>query len=1162
MSSARYIGRVGALAVALGIGAAVANSPGVAYAEPDSTSNSEATSESSGPTGSASTSSADSSAATEPAPDSSGDSPFDPPAGSPPETSVSSSGGPHTSTHGGGTDGLSDDADGTSAETSVSSSGGPHTSTHGGGTDGLSDDADGTSAETHGDTPVAKNEGSNDRRTTAPETSRAEAVSSGSNGGAARRAVATTVERGADTAEPTARPAAMPTAVTAAPASSTAVVARAQLQPIAAPAARTAPVRDVVTGFASGLLGSLGLAPMTTPGPVVPPESPVPWAMFAWARKAEQESSFVAASSRIADTSSGDVTTSLALQEGPMAMAAAVAANSAPVAGTPTVGTPDLTTGKVTGSLNVTDPDGNPLSYSVTGAPSSGAVALDGAGGFTYTPTQAARLRAGQTAGADADAFTVAVSDGVASTSVLVKVTVFPAAFSAPVSWATGSGSNPAGVVVVSGKGVYVANTGKNTVSLLDPVSGAVVKTIAVGGSPTAMLASSDGASLWVANAGSNTVMRINTTTNAVVATTQVGRTPRALALNGSTLWVANAGSDTVSRISTVTNLVVGSQIRVGRTPYGITVSRDGSQVYVTNRDGNSVTRISTTTNAVLGTITDIGPGPVAVAATAGRAYTVNYNGNYVAVFDTVTNEGVNMIPVGVNATSMALSPDSSALLYVTNANDTVSVIDLRSESVISTITVAPTGPSGTHSVAVSPDGTKLYVTDGADGTVRVLTLVRGNTVPQTALTVGTPDWTTGIVTGSINATDADGDALTYTVTQNPANGSTVSLTPTGGFTYTASASARQLAAQTPGLDDSFVVRVNDAGGGSTTATVTVTVAPPTQAGVTPIATGAYPSRVVVSNGKVYVLNYSAQTVSIINPATNQVVKTINVGAAPTAGPATALAVRADGRIYVAHFDSVQVLDTNLNQIVATVGIDDQCAINGCWGSAGAVNVVTINPSGTLVYAIRMYYTDLGPTSSVSVIDTATNAVIFENAAAYLLDLEWTPDGTRHYSAEGDYHFVPWSNINYTSGVVNVSAPGEWPYASNVAISPDGRRTYAVMHAVSWNPQPAVSIAVIDTDPTSTATYNMQIATIALPGAQDVAFSTDSTKAYVTMNDGKTITVINTATNAVIGSFTTDQNPSGGNRTVAVFGNTLYVTDDGDNTIYAVNLSTVPITAV
>jgi len=842
-----------------------------------------------------------------------------------------------------------------------------------------------------------------------------------------------------------------------------------------------------------------------------------------------------------------------------MAMAAAVVANSAPVAGTPTVGTPDPTTGKVTGSLNVTDPDGNPLLYSVTAAPSSGAVALDGAGGFTYTPTQAARLRAGQTAGADADAFTVAVSDGVASTSLLVKVTVFPAAFSAPVSWPTGSGSNPAGVVVVSGKGVYVANTGKNTVSLLDPVSGAVLNTIPVGGSPTAMVASSDGKSLWVANAGSNTVMRISTTTNAVVATTQVGRTPRALALNGSTLWVANSGSNTVSRINTTTNTVVGSAIGVGRAPYGITVSQDGSQVYVTNRDGNSVTRISTTTNAVVGTITDIGPGPVAVAATAGRAYTVNYNGNYVAVFDTVTNQGVNMIPVGVNATSMAISPDSS-VMYVTNANDTVSAIDLRTETVISTITVAPTGPSGTHTVAVSPDGTKLYVTDGADGTVRVLTFVRGNTLPQTALDVGTPNWTTGVVTGSINATDPDGDALTYTVTQNPTNGSTVSLMPTGGFTYTASASARQLAAQTPGTDtDTFVVRVNDAGGGNTIVTVTVTVAPPPLPGVTPIATGAYPSRVVASNGKVYVLNYSAQTVSIVNPATNQVVKTINVAAA-TAGPATALVVRADGRIYVAHYDSVDVIDTNAGQLVANVPILDQCAAYGCYGTAGPITTVVINPSGTLVYAIRENYTDVGTVTSISAIDTATNAVVYEGFGSDTTDLEWTPDGTRHYSTQGDYHYIAWSNVDYTSGYINIVAPGDWPYSSNVAISPDGRRAYVVVHAVSWNPGPSVGIAVIDTDPTSTATYNTQIGLIALVGAQDIAFSANSTRAYVTMSDGKTITVLNTATNTVIGSFVTDQNSTGAYRSVVVQGNTLYVADGGDNTVYAVNLGTVVLT--
>jgi len=832
--------------------------------------------------------------------------------------------------------------------------------------------------------------------------------------------------------------------------------------------------------------------------------------------------------------------------------------NRAPVAGGPVVGLPNTATGVVTGSMGVTDPDGNTLSYTVTGAPSSGVVVVDGSGVFTYTPTQAARLRAGQTASPDGDAFTVVVSDGVASTSVRVDVKVMPAVVGTAASWATGSGSNPAGVVVVAGKGVYVANTGKNTVSVLDPVTGGVVKTIAVGGSPTALVASADGSSVWVANTSSNTVSRINTTTNAVVATTQVGWTPRALAVSGSTLWVANAGSNTVSRINTATNAVVATT-QVGWTPYGITVSRDGSQVYVTNRDSNSVTRISTTTNAVVGTITDIGPGPVAVLATAGRAYTVNYNGNYVAVFDTVSNQGVNMIPVGTKATSMAFSPDSS-VLYVTNTNDTVTVIDVRSETVITTFTVDSAAENGTHSVAVSPDGTKIYVTDGVDGTVRVLPLVRGNTLPQTAITVGTPDWTTGVVTGSINATDADGDALSYTVIQSPANGSTVSMTPTGGFTFTPSTSARQLAAQSPTA--TFVVRVNDAGGGSSTATVTVTVAPALQSGVTPIVTGSGPSRVVVSNGKVYVLNYAAQTVSIINPVTNQVVQTINVAAEPTAGPATALAVRADGRMYVARYDSVQVIDTTVDQLVATVPIEDLCATYGCYGSAGPVTAVVINPSGTLVYAIREYYTDVGPTASISAIDAATNAVVYSSYGSYTTDLEWTPDGTRHYSAQGDYHYVAWSNVDYTGGTINIVAPGEWPYSTNVAISPDGRRTYAVMYPTTWNPQQSVTIAVIDSDPTSAATYNTQIASIALAGAQDIAFSADSARAYVTMSDGKTIAVINTATNTVIGSFVTDQNPTGAYRTVAVVGSTLYVTDNGDNTVWAVNLDTLVLTAV
>ncbi|SIQ11527.1 retention module-containing protein [Pseudacidovorax sp. RU35E] len=72
-------------------------------------------------------------------------------------------------------------------------------------------------------------------------------------------------------------------------------------------------------------------------------------------------------------------------------------------------------------------------------------------------------------------------------------------------------------------------------------------------------------------------------------------------------------------------------------------------------------------------------------------------------------------------------------------------------------------------------------------------------------------------VAGRVNATDLDGNALTFTAATNPQHGVVVVNTD-GTFVYT------------PGKDyngtDSFTVTVNDGQGGTTTATVTVTITP------------------------------------------------------------------------------------------------------------------------------------------------------------------------------------------------------------------------------------------------------------------------------------------------------------------------------------------------
>lgn len=107
-------------------------------------------------------------------------------------------------------------------------------------------------------------------------------------------------------------------------------------------------------------------------------------------------------------------------------------ANSAPIAGTPTVGTPNASTGAVSGALNVSDADGDSLTYSVPGQPASGTVTVTAAGTYTYTPTRAARDAASQTPGPDSATFTVNASDGQAGRTVSVTVPISPSAVSNP----------------------------------------------------------------------------------------------------------------------------------------------------------------------------------------------------------------------------------------------------------------------------------------------------------------------------------------------------------------------------------------------------------------------------------------------------------------------------------------------------------------------------------------------------------------------------------------------------------------------------------------------------------------------------------------------------------------------------------------------------------
>lgn len=116
----------------------------------------------------------------------------------------------------------------------------------------------------------------------------------------------------------------------------------------------------------------------------------------------------------------GPTTTALSLVLVPV-----LPGNRSPRPGTPPFSyTVNTTTGEVTGTLNVTDPDGDDLDFAAATVidPAKGTLVIDQeTGTWKFTPTPAARLEAWASPGVDNLSFTISVSDGEAP-AVLVEV--------------------------------------------------------------------------------------------------------------------------------------------------------------------------------------------------------------------------------------------------------------------------------------------------------------------------------------------------------------------------------------------------------------------------------------------------------------------------------------------------------------------------------------------------------------------------------------------------------------------------------------------------------------------------------------------------------------------------------------------------------------------
>jgi YVTN family beta-propeller protein len=147
------------------------------------------------------------------------------------------------------------------------------------------------------------------------------------------------------------------------------------------------------------------------------------------------------------------------------------------------------------------------------------------------------------------------------------------------------------------------------------------------------------------------------------------------------------------------------------------------------------------------------------------------------------------------------------------------------------------------------------------------------------------------------------------------------------------------------------------------------------------------------------------------------------------------------------------------------------------------------------------------------VIDTQTNQVV---ATIPTPTNSWgvaiTPDGSRAYVTDGLNSFlVIDTKTNKLLEAVSTEGEELW----RLAISPDGSRAYIA--AIN-------SVLVVNTCTNKTIT-EIPVSNVGAAVA-GLAFTPDGTRAYVSSGNTNTVSVIDTATNSVVGSVTSSITPN------------------------------------
>lgn len=174
-------------------------------------------------------------------------------------------------------------------------------------------------------------------------------------------------------------------------------------------------------------------------------------------------------------------------------------------------------------------------------------------------------------------------------------------------------GDNPAEVTFApSGTVGFVANTGSDSISILDATTGSMLDTQPVGDAPIGAWPGRDGR-MYVDNEAGKSISVIDPDTRVVVATFPLGFTPALAAISPSgELWVTDTDNGKLVFLNPANGMRIG-ELATAAGAHALAFSKDGKKAYVTNQDAASVTVVDVASRAATKTI-PVGTKPNGIA--------------------------------------------------------------------------------------------------------------------------------------------------------------------------------------------------------------------------------------------------------------------------------------------------------------------------------------------------------------------------------------------------------------------------------------------------------------------------------------------------------------------------------------------------------------------